>query len=134
MQQRLYFLRKLKSFKVDHLILQMFYKSVVQSILTFCLICVFGNMRSLDQAKLGRVVKHASNVIGIQQEFPDDLYRSLLCNKVKGILLDRLHPLHCKFQQSFRSNRLLQRTIRTRRYGSSFVPAAIRWYNELLGR
>ena len=44
--QRLHFLRKLKEFHVDNSILVVFYKSLIQSILTctFSLICNFGNL------------------------------------------------------------------------------------------
>ena len=57
LQQRLFFLRKLNSFYVDKTILQLFYQSVVQSILALCLVCVFGNMRTNDRIKLERIVK-----------------------------------------------------------------------------
>ena len=39
--QRLYFLRKLKSFNVNTNILKLFYQSTIQSILSFCCVCWF---------------------------------------------------------------------------------------------
>ena len=45
LNQRLYFLRKLYSFRIDNTILDMFYKTIVQSVLSFNLVCVFGNIR-----------------------------------------------------------------------------------------
>ena len=44
LQQRMFFECKLNHFNVDRHILQMFYKSVLHSLLSFGLICVFGNM------------------------------------------------------------------------------------------
>ena len=41
--QRLYFLRKLREFRVDNTILVLFYQSLLQSILTFSLVCMYGN-------------------------------------------------------------------------------------------
>ena len=119
---------------VRHTILNMVYEPILQSILTFCLICVFGNMRNQDKALLEKIVKQGSRIIGHQQDSLDSLFKLNLCNKIKLILSDGSHPLHGKFLQNSRSNRLLQRRIRTGRYGSSFVPAAIRWYNEQLER
>ena len=83
MQQRLFFLCKLNSFNVDQTIVQMFYKSILENILTFCLICVFSNMWTQDRNKLERVVKQARKIIGFQQESPEALYKSLICNKIK---------------------------------------------------
>ena len=37
--QRLYFLRKLRSFKVDKTLQILFYKTCIQSLLTFCIQC-----------------------------------------------------------------------------------------------
>ena len=42
-QQRLYFVKNLGYFKVDYTVLILFYKSFIESILTFCIVCWFGN-------------------------------------------------------------------------------------------
>ena len=42
--QRLYFLRKLRSFSVEKKIQELFYNSVVQSAISYCLACTFGNL------------------------------------------------------------------------------------------
>ena len=83
----------------------MFYKSILQSILTFCLICVFGNMRSQDRNKMERVVKQASKIIGYQQESSEASYKSLICNNNKSVFSVSCHPLHVKFLKSSISNR-----------------------------
>ena len=59
LNQRLYFLRKLYSFRIDNTILDMFYKTTVQSVLSFNLVCVFGNIREVDKCKFSRVIKQA---------------------------------------------------------------------------
>lgn len=42
--QRLFFLRKLRSFNVDKSLLKVFYTSCIESVLTFAMICWFGNL------------------------------------------------------------------------------------------
>ena len=91
-------------------------------------------MRTNDRIKLERIVKQASKVIDLQQESPEALYKSLMCNRIESVLADSSHPLHAEFQTNSRSHRFLQRRIRTHRYGSSFIPTAIKWYNEQLER
>ncbi len=78
LQQRLFFLRRLSYFRIDRRILQMFYKTVLQSVLTFGLLCTFGNMRAQDQAKLQRMIKTASKIIGIDQVSAARLYKELI--------------------------------------------------------
>ena len=41
--QQLYFLRKLKNVKVDRTILTLFYISIIQSVLSFCISSCMGN-------------------------------------------------------------------------------------------
>jgi DUF917 family protein len=41
--QRVYFQRKLKDVNMDKTILNLFYKSVFQSVVRCCIICYFGN-------------------------------------------------------------------------------------------
>lgn len=50
----MFFLQRLNSFNVDCYILQLFYKAVLQSILSFGLISVFGNTCNQDQDKRGQ--------------------------------------------------------------------------------
>ena len=131
LQQRMFFLRKLKSFNVDCHVLQLFYKTILQSILSFGLICVFGNMRNQDQCKLQRMIKMASRVIGCDQMSAAQLCKDLILSKAERILNDPTHPLHNRFRLSCRGKgRILQRKIRTTRFSKSFVPAAVRLLNE----
>ena len=122
-------MRKLNSIGADSAILDMFYKSIVQSVLSFSLICVFGSLRSRDKAAFLVVVKQARRITGTQLETPEAIYNAQVCSKVDMILSDPSHPLHNKFTMSRRGDRLLQRRIRTQRFNNSFVPSAVRWYN-----
>ncbi|KAK0146750.1 RNA-directed DNA polymerase from mobile element jockey [Merluccius polli] len=131
LQQRMFFLRKLNYFQVDCTILELFYKTVLQSVLSFGLVCVFGNMRKGNQDKLQRLLKTASKIIGCSQTSVTQLWADLVVDKAERILRDPTHPLYRKFQLSNRgSSRLLQRSIKTKRFSLSFVPSAIRLFNE----
>ena len=56
-QQRMYFLRKMNSFRVDRTILSLFYVSVVQSVILFNCIVWFSGCRKGDLARLEKIVK-----------------------------------------------------------------------------
>ena len=92
--QRLYFLRKLKDVKMDRTVMDLFYKSVIQSVVNFCIICWFGNLTVHDKKKLNRIVKSAkrlgcSDVVAFEQ-----LYEMSLVKKADNILEDEDHPLY----------------------------------------
>ena len=67
-QQRLFLLRKLKSFDVSQHILQLVYRGLIESVLTFNRITWHGNVSGKNKTKLARVVNTASKLIGNEQK------------------------------------------------------------------
>ena len=61
--QRLYFLRKLKNAKVEPTTLTLFYKSIIQSVLFFCILSWFGNCLEVDKSRLRKSIK-CTNKLG----------------------------------------------------------------------
>ena len=132
-QQRLHFLRKLRSFNVCPKILELFYTSTVQSVLTFNSLGHFGSLREVDLGRLTKLTRTATDVIGspvtdLQAHFDRKALQRLL-----SILGDSSHPLHEEAEAS-RTNRVSAgrlRSIKTRteRFRRSFLPNAVRLYN-----
>ena len=92
-QQRLYCLRKLRSFNTDSTILSMFSQSCIQSVLTFSLICWFGNVSMKDKNKLQRVVNISSKITGIKQTSVTALYKKQVLRKANTIINENTHSL-----------------------------------------
>ena len=63
-QQRLFFLCQLKKFGLRREILVQFYRSVIESILTFSICVWFGGISQRQRGRLDRVVKTASKIVG----------------------------------------------------------------------
>ncbi len=98
--QRLYFLRKLKEFNVDNRILVLFYRSLIQSILSFSFISNFGNLSKENVHKLERPRKIAQRIIRKDLPSISSLYDKQVLLKVHKIMHDSSHPLHnCFFIQ-----------------------------------
>ena len=55
--KRIYFLRKLKEFHIDPILISLFYKSTIESILTFCIIGWGGNTNEKQKNKLNSLIK-----------------------------------------------------------------------------
>ena len=126
LNQRMYFLRKLKSFQVDNTILQLFYSSALQSIFTFCLICWGGNTKICDKDKIEKIIKRASRISNFTFEDFNSIYSRLCNKKVLAILKDESHPLNKQIIFSERSGRPLSIRSNRERYTSSFLPSAVR--------
>ena len=123
--QRLYLLRKLKSFDVDPVILETVYRSLIESILTFNVIAWFGNLTVKDKAKLTRVVKLAGKIVGHEQRSISGLYE-LFCRRKGGkIVRDPTHPLHDAFKMLPSGRRLRTPVAKRNLYKRSFIPTAI---------
>ena len=80
-QQRLYLLRKLRSFGVGRHVLESVYRCLVESVLSFNIVTWYGNLSVKNRARLVRVVNTASKIIGAEQKQLCDLYHLSVCRK-----------------------------------------------------
>lgn len=131
-QSRLFFLRRLQSFNVCNQMLTMFYNSVVASVLFYGVVCWGNNISVLNRNKLDKLVRRAGSVVGGSLDTVGAVMERCMGRKLRSILCNTRHPLHktLSAQRSHRSDRLLSVRGRTERFRSSFIPAAIRFYNE----
>ena len=126
LHQRLYFLRKLRSFNVDKSIMVTFYSSTVESIFVFGIVCYGGNISKYQILKINRTIKRAGKIINQQLPLFEDLYTTSAVKKAKEIIEDTSHILNKEYETSDRSGRLLSKRSRTNRYKNSFVPVTTR--------
>ena len=129
-QQRLYCLRKLRSFNIDNTILSMFYKSCIQSVLTFSFICWFGNISQKDKNKLQRVVNISSKITGLKQTSVTALYEKQVLRKANKIINDSTHILYNEYVILPSSRRFRTITSKTNRKRDSFIPMSVRLLNS----
>ena len=131
-QPRIYCLRKLRSFNVQRCILERFYNAAISSILVYGSVCWGGNISKRDWERIEKVIKKTEKVTGGHHDSFDILYHIRLTNKTARILSDDSHPLWTEFndRRIDRSGRLRVPTARTQRYRDSFLPSAVRAYND----
>ena len=70
----MYLLRKLRSFDVSHELLQIVYKGLVESVLTFNIRVWYGNLGVKGKANLTRIVGMAGNITGAKTRLLSDFY------------------------------------------------------------
>jgi hypothetical protein len=131
--QRLFFLRRLRQFRVNSTILNLFFQSTVQSMLLYNQLCFYGAAKKADREQMDKIVKAASAVIGQDVTPLADIYHQASAKKARSILDDVSHPLHPPLAacSSLRdSGRLRSMRCRTSRFRDSFLPSAIRTLND----
>jgi len=129
-QQRMYLLRKLKSFDVNPVILSRFYQSFIESILTFSFICWFQNLQIQDRNCLNSIVNISSKIIGIKQRDLNSFYQQQLIRKLESIVSIEDHALINEFNLLKSGRRYRMPCCKTNRHLKSFVPSAVKAFNS----
>ncbi|KAI3362900.1 hypothetical protein L3Q82_011492, partial [Scortum barcoo] len=134
-QSRMYFLRRLRSFNICSKLLQMFYQSVVASVLFYTVVCWGGSISKKDTSRLDKLIRRAGSVVGTKLDSMVTVAESRTLDKLLDIMDNASHPLHTVIsnQRSLFSERLLLPKCRTNRLKNSFVHHAITLYNSSQG-
>ena len=91
-QQRLFFLRQLKKFGLRREILVQFYRSAIESILTFSICVWFGGNSQRQRGRLDRVVKIASKIFGSEFTSLTAIYKYAIYRSKKRLSQTKLTP------------------------------------------
>ena len=133
-QQRLYCLRKLAKFNVDKTLMKLFYSAYIESVISFSIICWYGNLCVRDKNSLGRIVKVASKVSGTQMNNLGQIFDRQVLSKALSIRSDAAHPLFNEYDLLPSGLRLRAAGATTNRHKFSFVPVSICALNAVMGR
>ena len=79
--QRMYLIRKLKTFHVDKKMLEMIYRSFVESILTFNIVMFYGHLTVKQKNRLNKIVNIATKLINLKHKSLNDLYQQAISKK-----------------------------------------------------
>ena len=108
LNQRMYFLRKLRSFDISDTILKRFYISILESVISFGISCWGAAVTTGDKKKINTIIKKAEKIVNCKLHNVDTLYNNACTRKIESILQDSEHPLNTAFSRSTRSNNILQ--------------------------
>ena len=124
-QQRLFFLRQLKKFGLRRAILVQFYRSAIESILTFSICVWFGGISQRQRGRLDRVVKTASKIVGSELTSLTAIYKDRSKKRAGKIISDQTHPAHHLFELLPSGKRYRCIRTKTNRFRNSFYPSAV---------
>ena len=128
--QRMYFVRKLNAFGVDSVLVSLFYRAVVQSIMSFCVIVWGGNLACKYVSQFDSVARRVSRMTDIEQCCFMDIFEKCCLRKIEAIMKDEYHPLLNFITFSKRSNRIILIKANRERFRNSFLPYAVRLYSK----
>ena len=128
--QRLYFLRQLKKYNMKQDILVNFYRSVIESILTFSIIVWFEGITLKQKLQLNRIVNTASKIIGCSLPTLEDIHLKRVKRRSEKIIKDSSHPANHLFKKLPSGRRFRTLKCGTTRSRKSFFPCAIQTMNE----
>ena len=134
LNQRLYFLRRLRSFNFSSTSLKMFYNAIIESIICFGISGWGSSICIEDKNNINKIIKKASKITKAKHDDLDCLYRKVCHKKFITITNDHSHPLCDSFSRSSRSGHFLQPAARTERYKNSFVPSSVRVHRGVTDR
>ncbi len=92
-QPRIFCLQKLRSLNVSAAVLRTFYRSCIESVLTFSFLCWFGGLNVKSKNVLNKVVNVCGKVVGERQEQLSQLYERRVVRKARVIVDDNSHVL-----------------------------------------
>ena len=131
-QSRLHLLRRLRSFGVCRALLRTFYDSVVASAIFYAVVCWRGGSTDRDRKRLNKLIKRASSVLDCPLDSMEVVGERRMLAKLTSIMDNTSHPLHDTVESlsSSFSSRLLHPRCKKERYRRSFIPTAVRLYNN----
>ena len=127
---RVFFLRQLRKYHLDKSILQLFYSSIIQSVITFSVTCWYGNSTQESTDRITRVINNCIKLGAKDAITLKELFVKCTLQRCKTIRGDKSHPLHGRYQLLPSGRRLRSTKCRTERYKRSFVPSSIKVLNS----
>uniref|UniRef100_A0A669EXY2 Reverse transcriptase domain-containing protein n=1 Tax=Oreochromis niloticus TaxID=8128 RepID=A0A669EXY2_ORENI len=133
-QQRLHFLRVLRKYKLNSNLLLTFYRSSIESLLTYCITVWYGSCTKADRVRLQSVVKTAQKIIGCPLPSLMDIYSSRCLSRAANIIKDSSHPGFNMFSLLPSGKRYRCISTKPHRLKNSFFPKAITTLNSHMHR
>jgi len=130
--QRLYFMRRLRQFRVDRDMMLLFYHSSVESMLLFCCVAWYFSLSVTNKNRLSKIVNLASKVAGHKLDSMAITCERRVLKKGIAINKDTSHPLYRAYELLPSGRRFRLPYFQTNRASKSFIPTSITLMNKKL--
>ena len=110
--------------------LQMFHTAFIESVLTFCIVCWFGNATESQKKTIRKTIATASKLLGNTLPSIEHIYKDRLVKKADNIVCDYTHPLASHFKLLLSGRRFCLPLMTKNRSKFSFLPQAMKALNQ----
>ena len=124
-QQRMFFLRQLKMFRVNKTILTQLYRAVTERVLTFSITVWFGSASIHNKNMLEGIVQTASKITGSNLPSIESIYTTRTLHKATTTISGCTYPANHLFESLTSGKRFTSIKTRTTRFSNSFHPKAV---------
>lgn len=133
LQQRIYFLRRLRLYGVNQRIMFLFYQAVLESLVRYSLSAWYGNLSAQLKSKLVRLIAVSMKVMGKREYQPlQSLYDQSVLRPAQRILADPAHVLYSEYNLLPSGRRYRVPRCKLNRFKNSFVPHSIKLLNSTI--
>lgn len=115
---------------MDKTLMCMFYRSYIESFLSFSLLCWFNSLNVKNKNRIERMVNQGNKITGRKQMAMAQLSHRQVLGKAENILLDDSHPLYSEFHLLPSGSQYRTPLSKTNRFKNSFVPSAVKLLNS----
>ena len=128
-RQRLYFLRKLRSFGVNNHILLTFYTAIIEKIVSQSITVWYTRASQEDLTKLNSIIRTSEKIVGFKLPSLQFIFESTMEKNTSNIMKDKFHPAN-KYFEFLPSGRRLRACYGNKRFVNSYIPSAIKHFNS----
>ena len=128
-QQRLYILRRLRSFHLDSKLLLNLYRSIIEPVLTYCSIIFLPSIAVTARNRLLKIANTASKIIGLPVPSVTEITNRAVLRKAVAVSTDPSHPLYDEFEVMPSGRRYRTAKCSKVKFRNSFIPNAVRVLN-----
>ena len=130
-RQRLYFLRKLKSFGVNNYILLTFYTAIIEKIVSQSITVWYTRASHHELTKLNSIIRTSEKIVGLKLTSLQIIFENKMEKNISNIIKDKYHPAN-KYFEFLPSGRRLRACYGNKRFVNSYIPSAIKYFNSKL--
>ena len=131
LQQRLYFLSRLRAFGVEQKVMLLFYHAVLESIIRYGITAWYGNLSVQLKTQLNRLVQQAMKIMNVKNHASlQTIFEQSIMTQARKIVSDQTHVLHTEYHLLPSGRRFRVPRCRLNRLKHSFIPTSVKIMNE----
>ncbi len=131
LQQKMYFLRRVRVFGVEQKFVLLFYHAVLENVIRYGITAWYRNLSVQLKAQISHLLKNAMKIMGVKEHLSlQSISEQSIIKQAQKIVSDPTHTLQSEFQLLPSGRRFRVPRTRLNRYKHSFILTSIKSLNS----